>query len=255
MSQREEKERRTFDGVVCGRNAVMELLRSKRELESIYVAKGEKKGSIVSILAQAKKSGVTVKECDVKKLDFYAGGTPHQGIVAIVSAVKYATVEDILALAQERGEPPFLVLADGIEDPHNLGAIIRSAECAGAHGVVIPKRRSAGVTAAVYKTSAGAVNYMPVARVPNLTAVIDQLKEQGVWIYGADMGGTSYTQLDFTGPVALVIGSEGSGIGRLVKEQCDFTATLPMKGKINSLNASVAASILMYEVLRQRSLS
>lgn len=252
MPQREKNDRRPPQDVVCGRNAVMELLRSGRELETLFVAKGERRGSIAAVLALAREKGVPIKECDVKKLDFYAGGTAHQGVAALPSAVEYTAVEDILRLAEERGEPPFLVLADGIEDPHNLGAIIRTAECAGAHGIVIPKRRSAGVTAAVHKASAGAASHLPIARVANLAAVIEGLKEKGVWIYGADMTGTPHTALDYTGPTALVIGSEGAGISRLVREKCDFIATLPMRGKINSLNASVAAAVLLYEVVRQR---
>lgn len=252
MPQRETRDKRAPQDVVCGRNAVMELLRSGREIETLFTAKGERRGSIAGLLAMAREQGVPVKECDAKKLDFYAGGTTHQGVAAVLSAVEYAGVEDILRLAEERGEPPFLILADGIEDPHNLGAIIRTAECAGAHGIVIPKRRSAGVTAAVHKASAGAASHLPIARVPNLAAVMEELKARGIWIYGADMTGTSYTQLDYTGPAALVIGSEGAGISRLVREKCDFIATLPLRGKINSLNASVAAAVLLYEVVRQR---
>ena len=193
-----------------------------------------------------------MKEVDPKRLEFLCPGANHQGIVALAAAHEYASVEDMLALADERGEPPFLIVADELNDPHNLGAILRTAECTGAHGVIIPKRRSAGLSYTVGKASAGALEYVPVARVSNLAAALEDLKKRGLWIYGADMEGTPWCEAELTGPAALVIGSEGAGIGRLVKEKCDVILSLPMRGKINSLNASVAAGVLMYEFMRQR---
>ncbi len=244
-----EKEiREKKDDIIAGRNPVAEALSSNRPIESILVAKGKSTGSVVALLSKAKKKGITIKEVDNKKLDFMTGGATHQGIVAIAAVKEYSSVEDILALAKERGEAPFIVILDEIEDPHNLGAIIRTAECAGAHGVIIKKRHSAGLSYTVGKASAGAVEYVPVAKVTNISAVIDNLKEQGVWVYGADMNGTDYTKCDFSGGAALVIGNEGKGISRLVREKCDTIVSLPLKGKINSLNASVAAGILMYKI-------
>lgn len=238
--------------VIAGRNPVSEAIRSNRPIESIMVARGAKNGAIIGILAKAKEKHITVKEVDPKKLDFLCGGAVHQGIAALASVKEYSTVEDILNLAKERGEAPFIVVLDEIEDPHNLGAIIRTAECAGAHGVIVPKRRSAGLSYTVGKSSAGAVEYVPVARVSNIVSTIQELKQAGLWVYGADMNGTNYTDCDFNGGVVLVIGNEGKGIGRLVREKCDSIISLPMKGKINSLNASVAAGILMYEVAKSR---
>lgn len=236
------------DDIIAGRNPVAEALSSNRPIESILVAKGKSTGSVVALLSKAKKKGITIKEVDNKKLDFMTGGATHQGIVAIAAVKEYSSVEDILSLAKERGEAPFIVILDEIEDPHNLGAIIRTAECAGAHGVIIKKRHSAGLSYTVGKASAGAVEYVPVAKVTNISTVIDDLKEQGVWVYGADMNGTDYTKCDFSGGAALVIGNEGKGISRLVREKCDTIVSLPLKGKINSLNASVAAGILMYKI-------
>ena len=235
--------------LIIGRNAVSEVLRSRQEVESIYIQKGMQKGGIGRILALAKDQGVPVKEVAQAKLDALSEGENHQGVAALMAAYAYASLEEII---RPTGKPALIVLADGIEDPHNLGAIIRTAEAVGANGLVVPKRRSAGLSPIVGKTSAGAVAHLPVARVPNLVAAIGWLKEQGVWIYCADMEGQSYAQADLTGPVALVIGSEGKGVSRLVRENCDFTLSLPMFGRINSLNASVAAGILMYEVVRQR---
>jgi 23S rRNA (guanosine2251-2'-O)-methyltransferase len=217
------------------------------------VARGEKTGAVVGILAKAREKQIPVKEADRVKLDFLSGSAPHQGIIALAAAKEYSTVEDILAYAAEKGEPPFLVILDELEDPHNLGAIIRTAECAGAHGVIIPKRRSVGLSYTVGKASAGAVEYMRVARVTNIATLLDDLKKQGVWIYGADMNGTDYTKCDMSGACALVIGNEGKGMARLVREKCDVIVSLPMKGHINSLNASVAAGILMYHALKSRS--
>lgn len=240
------------DDVIVGRNPVSEALRSLRAIDRILIAKGSKTGSVVGILARAREKQIPVKEVDVKKLDFLSGGANHQGIIALAAVKEYSTVEDILALAKEKNEKPFIIILDEVEDPHNLGAVIRTAECTGAHGVIIPKRRSATLSYAVGKASAGAVEYVPVARVTNVSNTIENLKKNGIWIYGADMNGVDYTQCDFEGAVALVIGNEGKGISRLVKEKCDRLVSLPMKGKINSLNASVAAGILMYAVSSKR---
>ena len=239
--------------VIAGRNAVSEAIRSGRPIDKILVARGDRSGAVVGILAKAREKQIPVKEADRTKLDFLSGSAPHQGIVALAAAKEYCTVEDILAYAQERGEPPFLVILDELEDPHNLGAIIRTAECTGVHGVIIPKRRSASLSYTVGKASAGAIEYMRVARVTNIANLIDELKERGVWIYGADMNGTDYLQCDMAGACAIVIGNEGKGIARLVREKCDAIVSLPMKGHINSLNASVAAGILMYHALKGRS--
>ena len=238
--------------VIAGRNAVSEAIRSGRPIDKILVARGDRSGAVVGILAKAREKQIPVKEADRTKLDFLSGSAPHQGIVALAAAKEYCTVEDILAYAQERGEPPFLVILDELEDPHNLGAIIRTAECTGVHGVIIPKRRSASLSYTVGKASAGAIEYMRVARVTNIANLIDELKERGVWIYGADMNGTDYLQCDMSGACAIVIGNEGKGIARLVREKCDVIVSLPMKGHINSLNASVAAGILMYHALKGR---
>ena len=247
----EEKMQKSTD-VIAGRNPVNEAIRSGRAIESILIAKGELNGSVKVIAAKAKAQKIPIKEVDKKKLDFLCGGAVHQGIVALAAIKEYSTVDDIFALARERDEKPFIIVLDEIEDPHNLGAIIRTAECAGAHGIIIPKRRAAGLSYTVGKSSAGAYEYMPVARVTNLPAVLDELKERGCWIYGADMDGQVYCSSDLTGACALVIGSEGNGLGRLVREKCDVILSLPMCGKINSLNASVAAGVLMYEFTRQR---
>lgn len=238
--------------VIAGRNAVLEALKAERNIDIIHIADGDMQGSINKIKAIARQAGIVVKITTNQKLDFLCGGVTHQGVVAVCSCADYATVEDILAVSKEKNQPPFIIIADEIEDPHNLGALIRTAEACGADGLIIPKRRSASLSATVYKTSAGAASVLPVAKVSNLVSCIKQLKEQNIWVYGADMGGTSWDKLDYAGGVALVVGSEGEGIGRLVKEQCDFIVSLPMKGKINSLNASVAGGILMYEVARHR---
>lgn len=239
--------------IIAGRNAVSEALRAGRTIDSLYVQRGEKNGSLLTLIAKAKDKGAAIKEADTRKLDFLCGGANHQGVVAVAAVKEFAELEDLFRLAEERGEPPFFLICDELEDPHNLGAVLRTAECAGAHGVIIPKRRSVGLTYAVGKASAGAVEYVPVVRVVNLPRLMDELKERGVWIYAADMEGEAWCGVDFTGPSALVIGSEGNGVGRLVREKSDFVVSLPMKGKINSLNASVAAGILCYEVSRQRS--
>lgn len=238
--------------VIAGRNPVSEALRSGRPIDKILVARGEKSGAIVGILAKAKEKQIPVKEVDRAKLDFLSGQQTHQGIIALAAAKEYSTVEEILEYADSRGEAPFIVILDELEDPHNLGAIIRTAECVGAHGVIVPKRRSASLSYTVAKASAGAVEYMRVARVTNISKLIDGLKERGVWIYGADMDGEDYQSCDMSGACAIVIGNEGKGISRLVREKCDVIVSLPMRGKINSLNASVAAGILMYHALKGR---
>ena len=237
--------------VIIGRNAVLEALKSDREIEKITVAKGAE-GSVKQIVAKAKDKKIPLYYSEKSRMDKTADGGAHQGVIAVVSDYQYSTVDDILALAEKRGEKPFVIILDGLEDPHNLGAIMRTAECAGAHGIIIPKRRSASVTETVAKTSAGAVEYMPCARVTNIGRTIDELKDRGLWIGAVDMGDTYYYQQDLTGSIGLVIGGEGSGVSRLVKDKCDFVVSIPMKGRITSLNASNAASILMYEVVRQR---
>ncbi|MCM1364549.1 MAG: 23S rRNA (guanosine(2251)-2'-O)-methyltransferase RlmB [Faecalibacterium sp.] len=242
----------TNDELIIGRNAILEALKSDRPINTLLVAKGERNGSVGRIIAECRDKKIVVKEVDKKKLDFMCGQGNHQGVAAYAAAHEYAEVEDIFALAEERGEQPFIIVCDEVEDPHNLGAIIRTAEAAGAHGIIIPKRRNASLTWSVGKSAAGALEYMPVARVGNIAATLDELKEKGLWVYSADMDGQSWCETDFSGAVALVIGSEGKGVGRLIREKSDFIVSLPMKGKINSLNASVAAGILMYEVTRQR---
>ncbi len=234
--------------LLIGRNAVTEALKSDREIDTLILIRNNNNPALSRLASMAKEKGAVVKEVDSKKLDFMCGGANHQGVAAYVAAHEYASVEDIFAYAEEKGEAPFIVVCDEIEDPHNLGAIIRTAECAGVHGVIIPKRRSASLNFTVGKTSAGALEYMRVARVSNLASTIDELKEKGCWVYGADMDGTDYKKTDFSGAVVLVIGSEGKGIGKLIRQKCDAIVSLPMKGNINSLNASVAAGILMYEV-------
>lgn len=253
------EDRRRDDGegerdkdIIFGRNSVTEAIKAGRPIDSVMVARGERSGSIPKILADAKDAGLPIKEVDRKKLDFMCGHGNHQGIIAVGAVKAYSTVEDIFATAEERGEPPFIIVCDEIEDPHNLGAIIRTAEAAGAHGVIVPKRRSASLSFTVAKTSAGAVEFMHVARVTNIPQTLDELKEKGLWVYCADMDGEPFYNANLKGAVALVIGSEGKGVGRLVKEKCDVVLSMPMKGKINSLNASVAAGILMYEISKQR---
>lgn len=238
--------------LIFGRNPVAEALKSGRPLDSILVARGERAGSVPKIIAQASEAGVPVKEVDRKKLDYMCGNANHQGVIAVGAVKEYSTVDDIFNTARERGEQPFIIVCDEIEDPHNLGAIIRTAEAAGAHGVIVPKRRSAPLSFTVSKTSAGAVEFMHIARVTNIPQTLEELKERGVWVYCADMDGEPFYSAKLDGAVALVIGSEGKGVGRLVKEKCDVVLSMPMKGKINSLNASVAAGILMYEISRQR---
>ena len=238
--------------MIMGRNAIREAMLAGREVDSILLAKGTRNGAINSILKKAKELRIPVKETDNKKLDLLCGNARHQGIIAMVAAHEYSTIEDIFNAAKQKNEPPFIVIADGITDPHNLGAIIRTAECAGAHGVIIPARRAVGLNFTVAKAAAGALEHVKVARVTNLSATLDELKKRGVWVYGADMDGKNYCEEDLTGAVALVVGSEGFGISRLVKEKCDAILSIPLCGKINSLNASVAAGVIMCEVSRQR---
>ncbi len=244
---------RDAEGIIEGRNAVTEALRAGTAIDKLYIARGDTDRTLGRIAAQARKAGVVVVEADRRKLDAMSATGAHQGVVAIAAAAAYASVEDLLSIAGERGEPPLLVICDEISDPHNLGAIIRTAECAGAHGVIIPKRRSAGLTAVVAKTSAGAVSYLPVARVPNIPQALKDLKDRGLWVFGAAAEGTTALYAaDLKSPAAIVIGSEGDGMSRLVRESCDFLVSIPMKGKISSLNASAAAAILLYEAVRQR---
>ena len=249
---KKEKDFQTNDSIVIGRNAVSELLKSGREVESVLIARGEREGSIKSIIALCREKKIVIKDVDKKKLDSLCGGANHQGVAANIPAHEYSSVEDILALAEEKGEAPFIVICDEIEDSHNLGAIIRTAEACGVHGIIIPKRRSVGLNFTVAKTSCGALEYMKVARVGNLAQTIEELKKKNIWIYAADMDGQRWDKTDFSGGAALVVGSEGNGVGRLIKEKCDVTVSLPMLGKVNSLNASVAAGIIMYEIARQR---
>lgn len=240
--------------IIEGRNAVIEALRVGRSIDKIFIAKGETDKTLGHIASKAREAGIVVVDADRRKLDNMSVTHSHQGVIALVGVNEYCSVEDILAVAEKKGEAPFVIVCDEVNDPRNLGAIIRSAECAGAHGVIIPKRRSAGLTAIVGKASAGAAEHMAIARVPNIPAVLKELKDKGLWVYGAAAGGSNgLWDTDFTGAMALVIGSEGDGIGRLVRENCDFIVNIPMVGKINSLNASAAASVIMYEVLRQRS--
>ena len=235
-----------------GRNAILEAFRSGKTIDRLFVLDGCQDGPVRTIVKEAKKRDTIINFVARERLDQMSGTGKHQGVVAYMAAYEYAQVEDMLALAESQGEPPFLILLDEIEDPHNLGAIIRTANLAGAHGVIIPKRRAAGLTATVAKTSAGALNYTPVAKVTNLTAVMEELKEKGLWFVCADMGGESMYRLNLTGPIGLVIGNEGRGVSRLVREHCDMTAAIPMKGEIDSLNASLAAGVLAYEIVRQR---
>lgn len=238
---------------IVGKHPVLEALRSGREINKLWIAESAQKNLTLPIVAEAKKHGVIIQYADKRKLDQMAGGVQHQGVVAQAAAYRYAEIEEMLEKARAQGEEPFLLLLDEIEDPHNLGSILRTAECTGAHGVIIPKRRSASLGATVYKTSAGAVEHVPVARVTNLAQTIESLKKQGIWIAGTDVAAEQdvyRSNLDL--PLAIVIGNEGKGIGRLIREKCDFLIKLPMLGKLNSLNASVAAGVLMYEVVRQR---
>lgn len=238
--------------VIAGRNAVMEALKSGRQIDTLYLLQTASGGSLSKIIAKAKEQRIVIKQATAQKLDALSEGVNHQGVVAIAAIAEYVSLQDLLQIAKQKQEPPFLIICDEIEDPHNLGAIIRTAEAAGVHGIMIPKRRSATLTQTVYKTSAGAASVLPICKVSNLKQAIDSLKKEQIWIYSADMDGTPWCQVDYSGGAALIIGSEGKGVSRLLKEQSDFVVSLPMNGQINSLNASVAAGILMYEITRQR---
>lgn len=251
MENREENGLVT-ESKIEGRNAVLEAFRSGRSVDKLYVLDRCQDGPVRTIIREAKKTDTIVNFVTKERLDQLSETGHHQGVIALAAAYRYATVEEILEKARQKGEPPFILLLDNIEDPHNLGAIIRTANLAGAHGVIVPKRRAAGLTATVARTSAGAIHYTPVAKVTNLVSVMEQLKKEGLWFVCADMDGTSMYQLNLKGPIGLVIGNEGEGVSRLVKEHCDFIASIPMKGDIDSLNASVAAGVLAYEIVRQR---
>jgi 23S rRNA (guanosine2251-2'-O)-methyltransferase len=241
------------EGLIEGRNAVIEALRAKRPIDKIYIARGETDATLGHIASKARESGIVVVESDRRKLDFMSVTHSHQGVIAISAVREYSSIEDILQVAKDRNETPLIIICDEISDPHNLGAIIRTAECAGAHGVLVPKRRSAGATPIVSKTSAGAVEHIAIARVSNITAAIKELKKAGIWVFGtAAEGAKELWEADLTGPAAIVIGSEGEGMGRLVSENCDFNLRIPMYGKLSSLNASASAAILIYEAVRQR---
>ncbi len=243
------------ENMIEGRNAVLEAFRAGKPIDKLFVLDRCEDGPVRTIVREAKKQDVILQFVSKERLSQLSQTGKHQGVIAFAAAYEYSGVDDMLALARERGEDPFLILLDNIEDPHNLGAIIRTANLAGAHGVIIPKRRAAGLTATVAKTSAGAINYTPVAKVTNLKKTMEELKEKGLWFVCADMGGEQMYRLNLTGPVGLVVGNEGEGVSRLVKESCDFTAAIPMKGEIDSLNASVAAGVLAYEIVRQRLLT
>lgn len=236
---------------VCGRNSVLELLKSGRSVDKLFVRRGDREGSITLIVAEAIERRIPVIEVDKNKIDALADGANHQGVVAMAASKDYVSVDDILEIAAQRGEKPFIVIADEIADPHNLGAIIRSAEGAGAHGIIIPKRRSSGLTAVVEKSSAGALEHIAIAKVANLASAIDELKEKGVWIYGAEADGESYYDTKFDSATAIVLGSEGNGMSRLIREKCDFIISIPMYGKVNSLNVSCAAAVILCEAARQ----
>ena len=248
----QNNEQNNAGNIICGRNPVLEAVRSGREIDRLLVAHGASGGSVTAIIAKCKAKGVLIKEISPQKLDYYCGGANHQGVAVMLASQEYSTVDDIFALADKRQEKPFIIICDELEDPHNLGAVIRTAEATGVHGVIIPERRSASLNATVAKAACGALEYVPVARVTNIAATIEELKKRGVWVFGADMDGEDYTKTDFDGPCAIVIGNEGKGIGTLTAKRCDGIVSLPMAGKINSLNASVAAGVLMYEVVRKR---
>ena len=245
----EEKE---DNGIVVGRNAVRELLKSERSVDKIYVRKGDREGSITVLIAEASNKNIPIIEVEPQKLDNLAEGANHQGIVALAAMKEYSTVDDMLQLASERNEKPLIVICDSIEDPHNLGAIIRCAECAGAHGIVIPKRRSVGITPTVYKSSAGAIEHMLIAKVSNLNVTVEDLKKKGLWIFAAEAGGTPYYETDFNCGCGIILGSEGNGVARMLKENSDFIVSIPMYGKVNSLNVSTAASVILCHAARMQ---
>ena len=240
------------ENIVCGRNSVRELLKSGRSVDKIFVRTGDREGSITVIVAEAIRLGIPVIETDGQKLDNMTCGAHHQGVAAMAAEKQYVTVEEIVQIARDRGEKPLIVIADGIEDPHNLGAVIRCAECAGAHGLILPKRRAVGLTPVVTNASAGALEHMAIAKVQNIAATIEQLKEMGLWIFTAEAGGTPYYETDFNTPAAIVLGSEGEGVSRLVRERSDFIVSIPMYGKVNSLNVSTAASVILCHAARMQ---
>lgn len=248
------KERDEIDnlGIVIGRNAVAELLKSERAIDKLYVRKGVREGSLTVIVAQALEKRIPVVEVEQSKLDFMSSGENHQGVIAMAALKDYVSVDDILEIASERNEKPLIVIADCIEDPHNLGALIRCAECAGAHGIIIPKRHAVGITPAVYKSSAGAIEHMAIAKVTNIATTIEELKKKGVWIFASEAGGTPYYQADYDCACAIVLGSEGNGVGKLIKEKSDFVISIPMFGKVNSLNVSTAASVILCHAARMQ---
>jgi len=252
----EQKKRMTAsaedESVVVGRNPVMELLKSDRDVEKLYIQRGEREGSVTKIFALAKKKNIVVSEVDKKRLDELALGNAHQGVAAVASCVAYKTVEEIVAIAEERNEKPLIVVCDGVEDPHNLGAIIRCADGAGAHGVIVSRRHCPVIGQTVLKSSAGAASHVPIAKVANIASAVDKLKELGVWIYAAEADGTHYKTTDFGGACAIVLGSEGEGVSRLVREKCDFTVSIPMRGRVNSLNVSTAAAVLLFEAAEKQ---
>lgn len=241
-----------FGTVVVGRNPVMELLKSGREIEKLYVQRGEREGSITKIFAEAKKRSIVISEVDKKRLDELALGNAHQGVAVITSSVSYVSVAEIINIAQEKGEKPLIVVCDGIEDPHNLGAIIRSADGAGAHGIIVSRRHCPVIGQTVFKSSAGAAAHVPIARVANIASAVDELKEMGVWVFAAEADGAPYTESDFDCACAVVLGSEGDGISRLVREKCDFTVSIPMHGKVNSLNVSAAAAVILFHAAEKQ---
>lgn len=253
ISRREDSQIEEREDIIIGRNAVIEALKGERTIETLYIANSKLEGSINTIVGIAKEKRIIIKEVDKRKLDSMCDGATHQGVIAKVTPYKYSEVSDILALAEERGESPFIVILDEVEDPHNLGSIVRTAELFGVHGIIIPKRRSASVSATVYKSSVGAIEHVKIAKVTNLNATIEDLKEKGIWVYGTDIRAEEYSyQADFSGPCAIIIGNEGRGMSKLTAQKCDKLIKIPMVGKINSLNASVAGGIIMYEVLKGR---
>ena len=253
MEKNSRPMQRTEDeSVIVGRNPVMELLKSGRDVEKLYIQKGEREGSITKIFAEAKKRGIVISEVDKKRLDEISFGNAHQGVAAVASSGEYKTVEEIVLSAREKGEAPLIVVCDGVEDPHNLGAIIRCADGAGAHGVIVSKRHCPVIGQTVFKSSAGAASYVPIAKVANIASAIDELKEMGVWTFAAEADGVHYKNADFKGAVAIVLGSEGEGVSRLVREKCDFTVSIPMRGHVNSLNVSTAGAVLLFEAREQQ---
>ncbi len=250
-NNKQPKYKDPVEGAVIGRNAVRELLKSGRSIDKIFVRRGEREGSIKVLTAEAKNMGVPIVEVDASKLDMMSGEMNHQGIIAMAAEKEYATLDDIFRTAEEKGEKPFIIIADSVSDPGNLGAIIRSAECAGAHGLIIPKRHSAGLTPAVSKSSAGAIEHLNIVKVPNLASTVEELKERGVWVYTAEADGTPYYDCKFDSATALILGSEGEGVSRVLREKSDFVVSIPMWGHVNSLNVSCAAAVLLFEASRQ----